>query len=98
MNEPTVGIAPPLSPQIWEKLSELAAGGATIVVSSHVMDEAERCERLALLRAGRVLAEGTVAELKKMAKVKRLDDAFLRPSAEPAAGRTPAPPPRSSPR
>jgi ABC-2 type transport system ATP-binding protein len=84
LDEPTVGIDPQLRAQIWEKLGELAAGGVTIVVSSHVMDEAERCQRLCLMRAGRVLAEGTVAELKTLAGVKRLEDAFLRLSAEPA--------------
>ncbi len=78
LDEPTVGIDPQLRAQIWEQLGELAAGGVTIVVSSHVMDEAERCQRLCLMRAGRVLAEGTVAELKKLAHVRRLEDAFLR--------------------
>jgi ABC-2 type transport system ATP-binding protein len=85
LDEPTVGIDPQLRAQIWEKLGELAAGGVTIVVSSHVMDEAERCQRLCLMRAGRVLAEGTVAQLKKLAQVQRLEDAFLKLSTEPAA-------------
>jgi len=85
LDEPTVGIDPQLRAQIWEKLGELAAGGVTIVVSSHVMDEAERCQRLCLMRAGRVLAEGTVAQLKKLARVQRLEDAFLKLSTEPAA-------------
>ncbi|HXA43290.1 MAG TPA: ABC transporter ATP-binding protein [Candidatus Solibacter sp.] len=85
LDEPTVGIDPQLRAEIWGKLGEMAADGVTVVVSSHVMDEAERCQRLCLMRAGRILAEGTVAELKKLAGVKRLEDAFLRLSAEPAA-------------
>ncbi len=85
LDEPTVGIDPQLRAEIWGQLGEMAAGGVTVVVSSHVMDEAERCQRLCLMRAGRILAEGTVADLKKLAGVKRLEDAFLRLSAEPAA-------------
>ena len=85
LDEPTVGIDPQLRAEIWEKLGEMAAAGVTVVVSSHVMDEAERCQRLALMRAGRILAEGTVAQLKKLARVQRLEDAFLKLSKEPAA-------------
>src|SRR5258708_4468108 len=85
LDEPTVGIDPQLRAEIWGKLGEMAADGVTVVVSSHVMDEAERCQRLCLMRAGRILAEGTVAELKKLAGVERLEDAFLRLSAVAAA-------------
>lgn len=85
LDEPTVGIDPQLRAQIWDRLGQLAAAGTTIVVSSHVMDEAERCQRLCLMRAGKVLAEGTVVELKKLARVKNLEDAFLKLSQEPAA-------------
>jgi ABC-2 type transport system ATP-binding protein len=56
----------------------MAAGGTTIVVSSHVMDEAERCDRLGLIRFGKLLAEGTVPEIKAKAGVARLEDAFLK--------------------
>jgi ABC-2 type transport system ATP-binding protein len=56
----------------------MAAEGTTIVVSSHVMDEAERCQRLGMVRLGRLLAEGTATELRQMAGVDRLEDAFLR--------------------
>jgi ABC-2 type transport system ATP-binding protein len=59
----------------------MAAEGTTIVVSSHVMDEAARCDRLGLIRSGRLLAEGTVAELKARAGVDQLEDAFLKLSA-----------------
>jgi ABC-2 type transport system ATP-binding protein len=62
----------------------MAASGTTIVVSSHVMDEAERCQRLGLIRAGKLLAEGSVEELKARSGVDRLEDAFLRLSEAPA--------------
>ena len=82
LDEPTVGVDPQLRAQLWDHFGEMAAAGTTILVSSHVMEEAERCKRLCLIRAGRVLAEGTVAELKRRAGVKRLEDAFLRLSEE----------------
>ena len=56
----------------------MARDGTSILVSSHVMDEAERCDRLGLIRFGRMLAEGTVPELKGKAGVDRLEDAFVR--------------------
>jgi len=64
--------------QFWERFHRMAAEGTTIVVSSHVMDEAERCQRLGLLRFGKLLAEGSVAELKQRAGVTSLEDAFLK--------------------
>jgi ABC-2 type transport system ATP-binding protein len=78
LDEPTVGVDPQLRMQLWEGFAEMAAGGTTIVVSSHVMDEAERCERLGLIRAGRLLAEGSADDLRRRAGVARLEDAFLR--------------------
>ena len=60
----------------------MAAGGTSILISSHVMDEAERCDRLGLIRFGRMLAEGTVAELMAKAGVDRLEDAFLKLSED----------------
>jgi ABC-2 type transport system ATP-binding protein len=78
LDEPTVGVDPQLRVQLWERFRAMAAGGITILVSSHVMDEAERCDRLGLIRFGRMLAEGTVAELKQRAAVDRLEDAFLK--------------------
>jgi ABC-2 type transport system ATP-binding protein len=77
LDEPTVGVDPQLRAQLWDGLREMAAGGTTILVSSHVMDEAERADRLGLIRDGRLLAEGTVAELLAAAGVDRLEDAFL---------------------
>jgi ABC-2 type transport system ATP-binding protein len=81
LDEPTVGIDPLLRVQFWEHFRRLTAAGTTIVVSSHVMDEAGRADRLGLLRFGRLLAEGTVDELQAKAGVTSLEDAFLRLSA-----------------
>jgi ABC-2 type transport system ATP-binding protein len=82
LDEPTVGVDPQLRVQLWERFRAMTAGGTSIVVSSHVMDEAERCDRLGLIRAGRLLAEGTATELRRLAGSDRLEDAFLRLSAE----------------
>jgi ABC-2 type transport system ATP-binding protein len=82
LDEPTVGVDPLLRAQLWEGLREMAASGTAILVSSHVMDEAARADRLGLMRAGRILAEGTVSELLARAGVNDLEDAFLRLSAE----------------
>jgi ABC-2 type transport system ATP-binding protein len=78
LDEPTVGIDPQLRRQLWDQFAVMAAAGTTIVVSSHVMDEAERCQRLGLFRFGKLLAEGSVEELKARAGVERLEDAFLK--------------------
>jgi ABC-2 type transport system ATP-binding protein len=78
LDEPTVGIDPQLRRQLWDQFAVMAAAGTTIVVSSHVMDEAERCQRLGLFRFGKLLAEGSVEELKAHAGVERLEDAFLK--------------------
>ena len=63
LDEPTVGLDPVLRRDLWGLFRELAEGGTTLLVSSHVMDEATRCERLVLLRDGRVLADTTPARL-----------------------------------
>ena len=78
LDEPTVGVDPQLRAQLWDRFREMTAGGTTIIVSSHVMDEAARCDRLGLIRAGRLLAEGSVAELLAMAGVDHLEAAFLK--------------------
>ncbi len=78
LDEPTVGIDPQLRVQFWTYFRELTKAGISIVLSSHVMDEAERCDRLGLVRFGRLLAEGSVDELKRLAGVSRLEDAFLK--------------------
>ncbi|TME48456.1 MAG: ABC transporter ATP-binding protein [Chloroflexi bacterium] len=82
LDEPTVGVDPQLRIQLWGRFRKMAAAGTSILISSHVMDEAERCDRLGLIRFGRMLAEGTVAELKAKAGVDRLEDAFLKLSED----------------
>lgn len=84
LDEPTVGVDPRLRIELWERFHALSREGTTVVVSTHVMDEAERCQRLGLLRFGRLLAEGTPAGLRELAGVDRLEDAFLRLSEGPA--------------
>ena len=64
LDEPTVGLDPVLRRDLWQLFHELADAGATVLVSSHVMDEAERCDRLLLMRDGAILAHGTPAEIK----------------------------------
>jgi ABC-2 type transport system ATP-binding protein len=77
LDEPTVGVDPQLRAQLWDGLRAMAAEGTAILVSSHVMDEAERADRLGLIRDGRMLAEGTVPELLAVAGTDRLENAFL---------------------
>lgn len=84
LDEPTVGVDPALRREFWEHFRSLAASGVTILVSSHVMDEASRCDRLGLIRSGRLLAEGTARELVARAGTSDLESAFLALSAGPA--------------
>jgi ABC-2 type transport system ATP-binding protein len=78
LDEPTVGLDPVLRRDLWRLFHELAEQGATLIVSSHVMDEADRCTALLLIREGQLLAQGTPAELRARTGAERLDDAFLR--------------------
>lgn len=84
LDEPTVGVDPQLRVQFWEHFREMAASGTTILVSSHVMDEAERCQRLGLIRFGKMLAEGTPDEVRATAGTNNLEEAFLRLSGREA--------------
>jgi ABC-2 type transport system ATP-binding protein len=77
LDEPTVGLDPVLRRDLWQTFHGLAAAGATVLVSSHVMDEADRCDRLLLLREGSVLATGTPDELRASTGTSDLGDAFL---------------------
>jgi len=63
---------------LWRLFHDLADGGATLLVSSHVMDEADRCDALLLLRAGRLLAHGSPDELRTRTGAGTLEGAFLR--------------------
>jgi ABC-2 type transport system ATP-binding protein len=78
LDEPTVGVDPQLRVQFWEHFRDMAAAGTTILVSSHVMDEAERCQRLGLIRFGKLLAEGTPNEVRASAGTSNLEEAFLK--------------------
>jgi ABC-2 type transport system ATP-binding protein len=77
LDEPTVGLDPVLRRDLWETFRGLAAEGVTLLISSHVMDEADRCDTLVLLREGSVLAEGTPAALRERTGADDLDRAFL---------------------
>ena len=78
LDEPTVGLDPVLRRDLWQAFARLADGGATLLVSSHVMDEAERCDELLLLHQGRLLARGTTGELLARTGAEGMDEAFLR--------------------
>ncbi|MFJ2758302.1 heme ABC exporter ATP-binding protein CcmA [Nocardioides sp. NPDC087217] len=77
LDEPTVGLDPVLREQLWGTFRDLAAAGAAVIVSSHVMDEAERCDRLLLMRDGAFLADGSPAEIKQKADADDIERAFL---------------------
>ena len=77
LDEPTVGIDPQLRATFWAYFRRLADDGVTLIVSSHVMDEAERCDRLGFMRQGKLLAEGSAAELRALAATATLEEAFL---------------------
>ena len=78
LDEPTVGLDPQLRVRFWDSFRDMAANGTTIIVSSHVMDEAERCQRLGLIQYGKVLAEGTPGEIRSLAGTNNLEEAFLK--------------------
>lgn len=77
LDEPTVGLDPVLRRDLWDLFRRLADDGVTILVSSHVMDEASRCDRLVLLREGEVLADDTPAHLLERTGAADAEGAFL---------------------
>lgn len=77
LDEPTVGLDPVLRADLWIKFDELARRGTTLVVSSHVMDEADHCADLLLMREGRLLAHTTPARLREDTGCTSLEEAFL---------------------
>ena len=77
LDEPTVGIDPVLRKSIWQAFYDLKAEGTTIIVTTHVMDEADKCDRLGLLRDGRMIAVGTPGELKEHTNSMTIEEAFL---------------------
>ncbi|QIX28166.1 ABC transporter ATP-binding protein [Nocardioides sp. JQ2195] len=77
LDEPTVGLDPVLRRDLWALFHELADGGTTVLVSSHVMDEAERCDRLLLMREGRIIADDCPGAIKAGAGADDIETAFL---------------------
>ncbi|MEP6527667.1 MAG: ABC transporter ATP-binding protein [Nocardioidaceae bacterium] len=77
LDEPTVGLDPVLRRDLWRLFHELAADGVSVLVSSHVMDEAERCERLLLMREGGMLADESPAALLERTGAADVESAFL---------------------
>lgn len=77
LDEPTVGIDPVLRKSIWGAFYELKQQGTTLIVTTHVMDEADKCDRLGLIREGKLIAVGTPQQLKEETKTTSIEDAFL---------------------
>lgn len=77
LDEPTVGIDPVLRKSIWDELETLSRGGTTILVTTHVMDEAEKCHRLGMVRDGSLIAVGTPEALKNETGSHTIEEAFL---------------------
>lgn len=84
LDEPTVGLDPVLRERLWALFRELTGAGVTLLVSSHVMDEAARCDEVLLLRDGRILAQATPTELARRTGTDDLDQAFLRLIEQPS--------------
>lgn len=87
LDEPTVGLDPVLRADLWGIFRRLAEDGTTLLVSSHVMDEATRCDRLLLMRAGAVIADTTPDELLRTTGAASAEEAFLDIIEEDSAGR-----------
>lgn len=82
LDEPTVGIDPLLRQSIWVELRRLRDEGVTIVITTHVMDEVEKCDRLSMIREGRILISGTPNEIMEAAGVSTIEEAFITFSKE----------------
>ncbi len=78
LDEPTVGVDPELRRRLWEEFAGLRDEGTTILVTTHVMDEADRCDRIAFVADGRILDVGTAGELVERTGASSIEDAFLR--------------------
>jgi len=77
LDEPTVGIDPVLRVEFWKEFERIRKAGVTIIITTHVMDEAEHCDRLALIRNGGIIAMGTPDELKDKSGEATVEGAFL---------------------
>ena len=78
LDEPTVGIDPELRLSIWKELYRLKDEGKTILVTTHVMDEAEKCDQLAMIRDGRLITSGSPSQLKEQYGIQSLEEVFLK--------------------
>lgn len=77
LDEPTVGIDPVLRKSIWNELYKLKANGTTIIITTHVMDEVEKCDNLGMIRDGRLIAVGSPAKIKLNSNSNTIEEAFL---------------------
>ena len=87
LDEPTSGVDPVTRRQFWELIYQTAAEGTTVLVTTHYMDEAEYCDRISIMVAGRIAALGTTSQLKEQFNSETIDDVFVtlaRPAAEKA--------------
>lgn len=82
LDEPTVGIDPLLRRDIWEELNTMRQNGTTILVTTHVMDEADRCQKLAMMREGQILTTGTPTEILSRYQVSTIEEAFMKLGSE----------------
>jgi ABC-2 type transport system ATP-binding protein len=78
LDEPTVGLDPVLRDRLWKLFASLASKGTSLIITSHSMDEAERCDDLVLVRNGKVIAHASPAELKKQTGTKTVEESFLK--------------------
>jgi ABC-2 type transport system ATP-binding protein len=86
LDEPTGGVDPITRRQFWEMIYQAAAEGTTVLVTTHYMDEAEYCDRISIMVAGRIGALGTPAELKEQFDATSIDEVFLRLARPASAG------------
>jgi ABC-2 type transport system ATP-binding protein len=77
LDEPTAGLDPVLRRELWQMFHRLADEGATLLISSHVMDEAERCNHLVFMREGRIIASASPDEIRRQTGEDDLEDAFI---------------------
>jgi ABC-2 type transport system ATP-binding protein len=94
LDEPTSGVDPLVRRQFWELIYEAAAGGTTVLVTTHYMDEAEYCDRISIMVAGRLAALGSPSELKAAHGVSSIDELFVRLARPVSEAQAPAAEPR----
>lgn len=78
LDEPTVGLDPILRAELWKVFSDLKENGKTLVITSHLMDEAERCDDIILLRNGKIIFHGSLDTLRKTTNCLEVEDAFIK--------------------